>query len=268
MQAQKLAVATEQLRERIASLNAQKAPDPSSADAMMQLLIMGSSKSGKTYVLNQVLEDKLPKGCTVSVGVGGIVLRLGQFSVAVQVIDIPGDPRYAPLGTFFYAATPYVILMFDATSFESFEALQPLLDAFRRANPACDPAQHACVVANEARVGMKHAVSPGLALQWCEQNGDIPFFNIDPQAPQGILEALRCLADHALTQQGVAASGRHGGDSLWGTQSFGGRVLKGQARRHPLSRQASLQFPHPLSRQASLQIPHPLSRQASLGALN
>ncbi len=154
----------------------------------------------------QVLADKLPKGSTVSVGVGGVVLRLGRHSVAVQVIDIPGDPRYAPLGTLFYHATPYVLLLFDVTSFESFTALDPQLEAFRRANPACDPTQHVCLVANEARVGMKHAVSPGLALAGCEQNGDMPFFEVDPEAPQGVLEPLRFLADHYLTEHGAAGA--------------------------------------------------------------
>jgi len=103
------------------------------------------------------------------------------------------------------------MLMYDVTSFETFSALQPLLDQFRRANPACRPAEHVVLVANEARVGMKHAVSPGLALEWCEENGDIPYFEVDPEVPQGVLEPLRFLADEFLTahplEQGYPTSG-------------------------------------------------------------
>ena len=78
------------------------------------------------------------------------------------------------------------MLMYDVTSYESFAALQPLLDDFRRANPRCEPWAHCVLIANEARVGMKHAISPGLALEWCEANGDIPYFEVDPEAPQVI----------------------------------------------------------------------------------
>lgn len=128
------AIAKDRLQQRIAHV-AKHTSDPAKADAMMQIVVLGPSQAGKTYLLNQVLHDKLPKGATVSVGAGGVVLSIGEQTVAVQVIDVPGDARYAPLGTLFFQQTPYVCFVYDATSYESFTALDALFDSFQRANP-------------------------------------------------------------------------------------------------------------------------------------
>ena len=194
----RITIARERLQRHLSSVSAEHT-DPATADGLMQVLVLGPTQSGKTYLLNQVLADKLPKGATFSVGVGALPMRFGTQQLVVQVLDTPGDPRFAPLAKIFYASTPYLLLMYDATSYESFEALQPLFDGFLAANPHCVPAQHVCLVANEARLGMRHAVSFGFALEWCEANGDIPLFEIDPEVPQAILEPLRHLADEYIT---------------------------------------------------------------------
>ena len=237
------AIARERLQERIASVDETQA-DPSKAEAMLQILVLGASKTGKTYLLNQVLADKLPKGTSVSVGVGALITRLGLHDVAVQVLDTPGDARFAPLGQVFYGMTWGCLLMYDVTSFDSFEALQPLLDGYLAANPTCDPVSQICLVANEARIGMQHAVSPGYALEWCEANGDIPFFEVDPEAPQGILEPLRYLVDEYITTNPIGgrsvsptlphAAHTVGASAAWPRSSFetmGSSMRKGVGRK-------------------------------------
>ena len=115
------------------------------------------------------------------------------------MLDTPGDARFAPLGQIFYPTVPYAIFLFDVTSFDSFEAVGPLLDGFQKANPTLDLPSHVCLVANSARLANKRAVSSGYVLEWCRKRGDIPFFEVDPEAPQGILEPLINLADEFLT---------------------------------------------------------------------
>ena len=198
------AMARERLQARIAASSMARV-DPEQADAMMQVLVIGPSKSGKTFLLNQVLAEKLPKGFTVAVGVGALSIRIGAHDLAVQVLDTPGDARFAPLGQIFYPTVPYAIFLFDATSFDSFEAVGPLLDGFQKSNPHLDLPSHVCLVANSARLANKRAVSSGYVLEWCRQRGDIPFFEVDPEAPQGILEPLINLADEFLTANPIGA---------------------------------------------------------------
>ena len=193
-------IARERLQARIAQSSLARV-EPEKADAMVTVLALGASKAGKTYLLNQVLADKLPKGYTVTVGVGSLVCRLGSHDVALQVLDTPGDQRFAPLGQIFYTTTSYALLVYDSTSFDSFAALDGLLDAFLAANAGLDAAANTCLVANVARLGVKRAVSSGYALEWCRRRGGIPFFEIEAEAPQGILEPLQHLADEAFTRQ-------------------------------------------------------------------
>ncbi len=191
-------LARERLQARIAATNVADL-DPADAEAVVQVLLLGPSKAGKTFLLNQVLADKLPKGYTVAVGVGALAVKIGGHDVALQVLDTPGDPRFAPLGQIFYSKIAYCLLIYDATSFESFQALEPLLEAYKAAHPDSDPAKHVCVVSNMARLGIKRAVSSGYALEWCRLRGGLPFFEVGAESPQGILEPLHHIADDVLT---------------------------------------------------------------------
>lgn len=192
-------IARERLQQRIQQVHVEDA-DPAQADATVQVLVLGPSRAGKTYLLNQVLSEKLPKGRTVAVGVGALVVRLGPLHVAVQVLDAPGDVRFAPLSLVFYPAVEYALLIFDATSLQSFEDVEALRAGFMAAHPHADPASCMCLVANTARIGVKKAISAGFAIEWCRQHGDIPYFEVDADAPQGILEPVRFLADEYLTE--------------------------------------------------------------------
>ena len=119
-----------------------------------------------------------------------------------QVLDAPGDERFAPLGTLFYSSTPYALLVFDATSIESFEALEPIRDAFVAAHAGASRTRPALgVVANVARMGVGRAVSTGYALEWCMRSGDLPYFEVDADEPQGILPPIRHLVDEILTSK-------------------------------------------------------------------
>ena len=49
-----------------------------------------------------------------------------------------------------------------------------------------------------ARLGVKRAISPGYAAEWCAQHGDIGYFEIDTNRPHGIMEALNYICDEYL----------------------------------------------------------------------
>lgn len=204
-QIQKEAMARERLQARIGASDMARV-DPASVDAMVQVLVLGAPRSGKTFLLNQVLADKLPKGRSVAVGVSALSVRIGHQEIAVQVLDTPGDARFQPLAKIFYPTVRYAILLFDATSFKSFEAVTPLFEAYVAANPNLDVAAHVCLVSNVARLGVKRAVSSGFALEWCQQHGGMAFFEVDPEVPQGILEPLHHLADEYLTANPLTRS--------------------------------------------------------------
>ena len=204
------ALARDRLQARIAQSSIGNV-DPAAADAMVQVLLLGATKCGKTFLLNQVLAQKLPKGGTVAVGVGALTVRIGGHAVALQILDTPGDPRFAPLGHIFYSSTPYALLVFDATSFESFTALTPLYDAFIAKHPGLDPAAHICLVSNTARLGVKRAVSAGYATSWCRQRGGIPFFEVGAESPQGILEPLHHIADEYFTTNPIGSEANAAG---------------------------------------------------------
>ena len=152
--------ARERLQQRIAELDRIKAAsagggaggsEEAGADATLtcKVLVLGASRAGKTHLLNQIVSEKLPKGKTLTVGFSAVQMRVGQATVAVQLLDTPGDPKFAPLAKVFHDVANFCMLVFDATSVASFEAIEALRIEFLEANPQYD-AGRLLVVANTA----------------------------------------------------------------------------------------------------------------------
>jgi len=153
--------ARERLQQRIAELDRIKAAsagggaggsEEAGADATLtcRVLVLGASRAGKTHLLNQIVSEKLPKGKTLTVGFSAVQMRVGQATVAIQLLDTPGDPKFAPLAKVFHGVANFCLLVFDATSVASFEAIEALRIEFLEANPQYD-AGRLLVVANTAR---------------------------------------------------------------------------------------------------------------------
>ena len=176
-QIQKEAMARERLQARIGASDMARV-DPASVDAWFRFWC--SPPRSEDVPSNQVLADK-PPGALRGGGVSALSVRIGHQEIAVQVLDTPGDARFQPLAKSFYPTVRYAILLFDATSFKSFEAVTPLFEAYVAANPNLDVAAHVCLVSNVARLGVKRAVSSGFALEWCQQHGGMAFFEVDPR---------------------------------------------------------------------------------------
>ena len=116
------------------------------------------------------------------------------------MLDTPGDPKYAPLGRLFHGTANFCMLVFDATSAASFDALDALRDDFLEANPQYD-AGRLVVVSNVARAGVKRDISSGYARDWCEARGAVAFFEVDEETSQGLLEPMRHIAQEYLSVQ-------------------------------------------------------------------
>lgn len=169
-------------------------PLPTAPTPAVRVLCLGSSRAGKTYLLNQVVPEKLPQGPTIGVSCGLVPLTIGDTRLDVQVYDTPGDARYARLAHVFYSTVNYALLVFDYTSVLSFEAIPRLRDAFQAQNPQYGN-ERIITVANCARPGLRRAVSAAYAREWCARHTPpLRYFEADPKSNEGILEALRHVA--------------------------------------------------------------------------
>jgi len=256
LQQARLIVAKERLHARLAQL-AGDAPVPEAASCTFKVVVLGASRAGKTYLLNQVLSEKLPKGKTLSVGFGTLSLKIGMVTVAVQARETTRHAAHAGEGGGRASAASVrrrsstrratqssrrsqtsssppqtsaalhtqtrsqrpsarggtgprelallpagaAILMFDATSLQSFEAVGAYRDAFLEANPQYDDGR-VLLLSNVARLGVKRAVSAGFAGEWTARHSPMTFFELTEDNPQGILDPLRYAATEYLFLHG------------------------------------------------------------------
>ena len=191
-------MARERLQQRIGDRAGRAEEQGVGASVTCKVLVLGPSRAGKTHLLNQVVSEKLPKGKTLTVGFSALQMKVGQQVVAIQTFDAPGDPKFASLGRIFHGAANFAMLVFDATSVASFEAIDALRVDFLEANPQYD-AGRLVVVGNLSRSGVKRAISSGFARDWCDSLGNIAYFEVDAEASQGLLEAMRHIATEYLS---------------------------------------------------------------------
>lgn len=191
-------MARERLQQRIGERAGRAEEQGVGASVTCKVLVLGPSRAGKTHLLNQVVSEKLPKGKTLTVGFSALQMKVGQQVVAIQAFDAPGDPKFASLSRIFHGAANFAMLVFDATSVASFEAIDALRVEFLEANPQYD-AGRLVVVGNLSRSGVKRAISSGFARDWCDSLGNIAYFEVDAEASQGLLEPMRYIATEYLS---------------------------------------------------------------------
>ena len=207
-QGARLLVARERLQQRVGEVFGEGRASDEPPTATCKAIVLGASRSGKTYLLNQVLATKLPKGKGTTVGFGTVPVAIGASRVAVQVFDAPGDPRFAPLGEIFYTAAHFAILVYDSTSTQSFDAVDAYRLEWLKANPQYDEGR-LMVVGNVARAGVKRAISAGFARDYCSAHGSIACFDVDESNPQGIMDPIKHLATEFLFDHPADGVGVH-----------------------------------------------------------
>lgn len=156
--------------------------------------------------------------------------------VTMQLWDTAGQERFQSLGVAFYRGADCCVLVFDVNSAKSFETLDSWRDEFliqvrqtpsirsrgtlppgtelthlfarppaAQASPR-DPENFPFIVLGN-KIDMdesKRMVSQKRALTWCQQKGNIPYFETSAKEATNVEEAFKAACRNALQQEGNA----------------------------------------------------------------
>ncbi|KAJ3055901.1 Ras- protein Rab-7 [Rhizophlyctis rosea] len=128
---------------------------------------------------------------------------LTTSQIVNQIWDTAGQERFQSLGVAFYRGADCCVLVYDVNNVKSFETLDSWRDEFLLQASPRDPENFPFVVLGN-KIDMEEAkrqVSQKRAMTWCQQKGNIPYFETSAKEAINVEQAFQTIAKNALQQE-------------------------------------------------------------------
>ncbi|PRP85900.1 hypothetical protein PROFUN_06174 [Planoprotostelium fungivorum] len=122
-----------------------------------------------------------------------------NITVTKQIWDTAGQEKFKSLGVAFYRGTDACLLVFDVTEAKTFDTLDSWKNDFLSKGNINDPDTFPFVlVGNKIDLEANRQVSEKQAKEWCERNGQIPYFETSAKEAVNVRAAFEALVVKAL----------------------------------------------------------------------
>ncbi|KAJ3126192.1 Ras- protein Rab-7 [Nowakowskiella sp. JEL0407] len=172
---------------------------------LLKVIILGDSGVGKSSLMNQYVNRKFSNQYKATIGADFLtkeVLVDGRL-VTMQIWDTAGQERFQSLGVAFYRGADCCVLVHDINNVRSFENLDSWRDEFLLQASPRDPNNFPFVVLGN-KIDLeetKRQVSQKRAQTWCQQRGDIPYFETSAKEAINVDLAFQTIAKNALSKE-------------------------------------------------------------------
>lgn len=101
-----------------------------SFDYLLKCIVVGNSGVGKSSILLQFIDHKFADEHKLTIGVefGARTIQVGDKKVKIQIWDTAGQEHFRSITRAYYRDAAIVVLVFDVTDADSFNALQIWID--------------------------------------------------------------------------------------------------------------------------------------------
>ncbi|KAJ3382439.1 Ras- protein Rab-7 [Lobulomyces angularis] len=172
---------------------------------LLKVIILGDSGVGKTSLMNQYVNKKFSNSYKATIGADFLTkeVQVDDRTVTMQIWDTAGQERFQSLGVAFYRGADCCVLVHDVTNIKSFDTLESWRDEFLLQASPRDPDNFPFVVlGNKVDVGdQRRQVTKNRAQNWCQQKGNIPYFETSAKDSTNVEEAFKTIAKNALLQE-------------------------------------------------------------------
>ena len=124
------------------------------------------------------------------------------MSFLIQVWDTAGQERYQSLGIAFYKGAECCLLVYDITNPRSFTSLENWKREFLRQSAPRNPETFPFIVlGNKSDKESERKIQIEKVTKWCEDNGNMPFFETSAKEHKNVTNAFDQAAKMALNNQ-------------------------------------------------------------------
>ncbi|KAL9106586.1 MAG: hypothetical protein Q9227_008432 [Pyrenula ochraceoflavens] len=172
---------------------------------LLKVIILGDSGVGKTSLMNQYVNKKFSTSYKATIGADFLTkeVLVDDRLVTMQLWDTAGQERFQSLGVAFYRGADCCVLVYDVNNSKSFETLDSWRDEFLIQASPRDPESFPFVVlGNKIDVeDSKRMISSKRAMTFCQNKGDIPYFETSAKEAVNVEQAFEIIARNALNQE-------------------------------------------------------------------
>ncbi|GAB1221370.1 hypothetical protein ENUP19_0080G0007 [Entamoeba nuttalli] len=165
---------------------------------LLKMILIGDSAVGKSSLMNQFINKSFTAQYKATIGADFLTkeIDVDGESVALQVWDTAGHEKFMSFGQAFYRGSDCCFLVFDVTNEQSFQSLDTWKNDFLSgANPTNATNFPFVVMGNKVdEDAAKRVVSNEQAKDWCENNGDIPYYETSAKSGLNVEEAFLTVA--------------------------------------------------------------------------
>mmetsp|Transcript_18311 Transcript_18311/g.25658 ORF Transcript_18311/g.25658 Transcript_18311/m.25658 type:complete len:218 (+) Transcript_18311:36-689(+) len=171
---------------------------------LLKLILLGDSGVGKSSIMNQYVHTKFTAEYKATIGADFLTkhIVLQNEPITLQIWDTAGQERFQSLGVAFYRGADCCALVIDVTDEKSFANLATWKEEFLHKAAVEDTTNFPFILlGNKIDKENGRVISKKRAQKWCEENGNIPYFEVSAKTGAGVNDAFVSLAESALRRQ-------------------------------------------------------------------
>ncbi len=171
---------------------------------LLKVIILGDSGVGKTSLMQQFVNKKFSTQYKATIGADFLTkeIEIDDRSITMQLWDTAGQERFQSLGVAFYRGADCCVLVYDVNNQKSFDSLNSWKDEFLIQSNPRDPENFPFIIlGNKIDIEEnKRVVNLKRAQTYCQQLGDVPYFETSAKEAINVNQAFEVIARNALAQ--------------------------------------------------------------------
>ncbi len=172
---------------------------------LLKIIILGDTGVGKTSLMNRFVNQKFSSTYKATIGADFLTKEVvvdGQ-SITMQIWDTAGQERFQSLGVAFYRGADACILVSDVNQMKTFENLGSWREEFLvQACPRDADGFPFVSLGNKVdKDAGSRVVTRKKAKEWCQQQGNMSFFETSAKEATNVEAAFIKVAQLALQQE-------------------------------------------------------------------
>ncbi|CAH8458573.1 unnamed protein product [Schistosoma rodhaini] len=169
----------------------------------LKIIVIGDSGVGKTSLITQYIDKKFSNQYKATIGADFFTKQevFDDRLVTMQIWDTAGQERFQSLGVAFYRGADCCVLVYDVTMTSTFKTLDSWRDEFLVQSSPRNPEKFPFIVIGNKCDLDNRAVSENRAKQWCQANGNLPYFECSAKENTNVEKAFAHIIGVAIDEE-------------------------------------------------------------------
>ena len=169
-----------------------KKNDKNNEEIQMKFLLIGEQAVGKSSLINQYIEGKFEENllCAAGLDLKKKYIKINQTSIKLMIYDTAGHERFRTLSKNQISSTKGILIVYDVTEKESFDALNFWMKSFKEnanKNAIC------LIIGNKIDLENKRVIGYDEGKKFAEKYG-VKFIETSAKSAVGVNEAFYSVA--------------------------------------------------------------------------